>query len=630
MIKKYTLELPSYLSDGMILQQNSPIKIKGKDALDTRVTVSFAEETVEAVADVSGQWAVELSPMPAGGPYQLTVKGSGEIVIADVYLGEVWLLGGQSNMELPIHRTYDAFKEEIDRADYPLIRQFHLEMDPVFDEPKTWLTQGQWKSATQEDVQDFSSLGFFYARQLHEKLKVPVGLYHTAVGATPIEAWMCEETLHELGEYDEELAYWKDPENVEKERVKDLKSNQEWYADLYENDRGLLDETQWMEETVDLNVWLSMDLPVMFKDTALAGFSGVVWFRRTFDVTEEQLESERFRLRLGSLINGDETYLNGIKVGETDYRYPPRKYVLKKEDLQTGTNTLVVRLMIDAANGGFIPTFPYQLELDDETIDLKGEWLYKIGCQKEVIAPALFLQYKPASEYKGMLYPLKDVTFKGALFYQGEANTKAPTGYKELMTRMVKDWRALFQQEDLPFYYVQLANYIDPAAMSDAKNWAELRYEQDRARFLIEHSEMVPALDCGISYELHPYDKKTLAERLARVALSRDYKKEEEYENLEVNDVSQSVRSVSVKIKGLKGQLALSENVPEVEIRRNGTWEEVTVTDISENEVTFAVSGSADSDPVSEVRYAWRNDPKGYIYDTETGLPLLPFVYKLG
>ncbi|MDZ7835651.1 MAG: hypothetical protein U5K84_10425 [Alkalibacterium sp.] len=156
----------------------------------------------------------------------------------------------------PFNRTYDEFKEEIDRADYPLIRQFHLEMDPVFDEPKTWLTQGQWKTATQENIQDFSSLGFFYARKLHEKLKVPVGIYHTAVGGTPIEAWMREETLHELGNYDEELAYWKDPENVEKEIANDLKINQEWYADLYENDRGLLDQTQWMEETVDSKGWL--------------------------------------------------------------------------------------------------------------------------------------------------------------------------------------------------------------------------------------------------------------------------------------------------------------------------------------------------------------------------------------
>ncbi|MDZ7835652.1 MAG: hypothetical protein U5K84_10430 [Alkalibacterium sp.] len=151
----------------------------------------------------------------------------------------------------------------------------------------------------------------------------------------------------------------------------------------------------------------------MFKDTALAGFSGVVWFRRTFDVTEKQLESEHFRLRLGSLINGDETYLNGEKVGETDYRYPPRKYVLKKENLRVGTNTLVVRLMIDAANGGFIPTFPYQLELDDETVDLKGEWLYRIGCQKEVIAPMLFpASIEPASEYKGHALPAERREFQ--------------------------------------------------------------------------------------------------------------------------------------------------------------------------------------------------------------------------
>ncbi|MER2064621.1 MAG: sialate O-acetylesterase, partial [Alkalibacterium sp.] len=350
---------------------------------------------------------------------------------------------------------------------------------------------------------DFSSLGFFYAKKLHKQLGVPVGIYHTAVGGTPIEAWMSEETLHELGDYDEEIAYWKKPENVEKEIEKDLKNTEVWYTDLDQKDRGLNDSPKWMEENIDTSDWLTMDLPVMFKDTELGGFSGAVWFRKTFEVTADQLASASFRLRLGSLINGDETYLNGEKIGGTEYRYPPRKYVVDKDVLKEGKNTLVVRLMIDAANGGFIPTFPYQLELNDDTIDLEGEWLYKVGYEKETIAPMLFLHYKPASEYKGMLSPLQDVAFKGALFYQGESNTGQPVGYKELMKRMVRDWRELFER-DFPFYYVQLANYVDPAVGIDDKKWAELRYEQDRARFLIDHAEMIPAYDCGISYELHP------------------------------------------------------------------------------------------------------------------------------
>lgn len=628
MVKENTLKVPSYISNGMIVQQNESIVIKGKDEPETDLTLIFDAEVIETTADKAGEWSAEFSPRVAGGPYTLSIEGTVKKVIEDVYVGEVWLIGGQSNMELPINRTYDEFKEEIDQANYPLIRQFHLEMDPVFDQPKSWLEQGKWKAATQKNIQDFSSLGFFYAKKLFEELNVPVGIYHTAVGGTPIEAWMSEDTLLELGEYDEELAYWKNPENVEKEIEKDLKINQEWYEDLYENDQGLQDDRQWMAEDLDTADWLSLKLPVMFKDTTLADFSGVVWFRRTFEVTKDQLESEHFRLRLGSLINGDETYLNGEKVGVTEYRYPPRKYVLDKENVKVGTNTLVVRLMIDAANGGFIPSFPYQIELDNETISLEGDWLYKIGYQKETITPMLFLHYKPASEYKGMLYPLKDVTFKGFLYYQGESNTGQPMGYKELMKRMVYDWRLLFQK-DLPFYYVQLANYVDPAVGVDDKKWAELRYEQDRARFLIDDSEMIPALDCGISYELHPYDKKTLAHRLARVSLSNEYGVGEPYENLEIDHAGKSNNTVNVTVKGLKGKLQITESMPEIEVETLGEWKEIENVTVENEEIQCTLPVSVDIDTVTEVRYAWRNDPHGYVYDSQTNLPLLPFTYPL-
>ncbi|WP_368646286.1 sialate O-acetylesterase [Alkalibacterium putridalgicola] len=623
-----TMILPSYISGGMIVQRHEPIVFKGKDAEGTEVSVTFNEETVRTRADDTGSWSVTFSEREAGGPFTLQINGSEKREIKDVYVGEVWLIGGQSNMELPVNRTYDEFKEEIDAADHPLIREFHLEADPVFDQPKQWMTQGKWKTATQKHIQDLSSLGFFYAKKLQEKLALPIGIYHTAVGGTPIEAWMSEETLHELGDYDKEIAYWKKPENVAQETEKDLKNTEIWYTDLSKNDRGLSDSPQWMEEDADMSDWSRLDLPVMFKDTELSGFSGVVWFRKTFHVSRDQLDSDHFRLRLGSLINGDETYLNGQKVGVTEYRYPPRKYVLEKEDLKEGTNTLVVRLMIDAANGGFIPTFPYQLELDDDTIDLEGEWLYKVGYQKETIAPMLFLHYKPASEYKGLLYPLKDVAFKGALFYQGESNTGQPVGYKELMKRMVHDWRQLFNR-DLPFYYVQLANYVDPAVGVDDEKWAELRYEQDRARLLIEKSEMIPAYDCGISYELHPHDKKTLAHRLAHVALSRDYGVEEMYENLEIEAARRSADSITLQVKGLKGDLKLTETLPEIEVSVNGDWVEVHISEINENEVQIRSIDMTEMDEVTEIRYAWRNDPQGFVFDSETNLPLLPFTYPL-
>lgn len=620
--------LPSFISDGMIVQQYKPVRFTGKDRPGQTVQVILNGRMEEAKSTKDGNWTITFPAMEAGGPYTVSFKGSSNRTVEDVHIGEVWLIGGQSNMELPINRTYDEFKEEIDAADYPLIRQFHVEMAVAFDKPETLLTKGQWKKATQESIQDFSSLGFFYAKELHQKLNVPVGIVHTAVGGTPVEAWMSEETLHSLGDYNEEIDYWKNPDNVKAEVEKDKRVNQSWYEDLNAHDKGLRKE--WVKEDFDDSPWDSVTVPFMFKEhDRLKGFSGAVWFRRMFTLSEEDLKADHFRLRLGSLINGDETYLNGKKVGVTEYRYPPRKYLLDKADLKVGLNSLVIRLSIDASNGGFIPDLPYQLELDNKAVELRGEWRYKVGYQKDDIEPMLFLHYKPAVLYKGMLSPLKELAFRGILFYQGESNTKQPVGYKDLMALMIKDWRSLFK-EALPFYYVQLANYLDPAVNEVDMSWASLRYEQDKVRQSVSATEMVPAYDCGQSNELHPHDKKTLAQRLASISLHNEYEHGPNYENLEIERAELLSDRIVLTMRGLKGDLLVSENQPELEIKREGKWVLVSGFECNDNHLIIPINQeTAEKKGIVSIRYAWRNNPKGSFFDSVTKLPLLPFIYPL-
>lgn len=622
-------KLPAYISTGMIIQKDKTIQFTGKDLPGQTVQARFSDRVEEAQTSQDGSWTLTFPAMKAGGPYTIEFEGSSNQTIEDVYIGEVWLIGGQSNMELPINRTYDEFKLEIDAADYPLIRQFHIEMNVAFNEPESFLTSGQWKKATKEFIQDFSSLGFFYAKELFEKLKVPVGIVHTAVGGTPVEAWMSEKTLHLLGNYDEEIAYWKEPDNVKMEVEKDMDINQSWYEELNAKDKGLRDE-KWGSEHLDDSSWENVEIPFMFKNhDRLKDFSGAVWFRKSFMLTESDLASETFRLRLGSLINGDETYLNGKKVGVTEYRYPPRKYPLDKAVLKEGKNTLAIRLSVDSANGGFIPDLPYQLELDKGTVNLSGMWKYRIGHRMKDIEPMLFLHYKPAVLYKGMLHPIKDLAFSGVLFYQGESNTKQPVGYKDLLSLMVEDWRQLFS-EDLPFYYVQLANYLDPAVDTDDKSWAILRYEQDRARKSINHSEMIPAYDCGESNELHPHDKKTLARRFASIALNKQYKYGPAYQNLEIDKAEVSKESIVLTLKGLTGELDVTEKSPELEFKTDGQWVQVEDFDCLNSQAIIRLDKqNFDNGQVTAVRYAWRNDPKGYFFDSKTRLPLLPFYYPL-
>lgn len=659
MVKKHYFSLPAIYSDGMILKQNKPIYIHGTDEPNQTIRVLFQTITYETKTNVHGKWSIKLDPHPAGGPYTLNIDGSELKIIHDVYVGEVWLIGGQSNMELPINRTYDEFKEEIDAANDKTIRQFHVPQKFDFIEPQTEMTGGKWKAATQENIQEFSALGYFYAKELQKEINVPIGIVHTAVGGTPIEAWMSEESLREIGGYEEDIHYWRNPMNINKEQKLSDERNEKWYKELSSRDMGLKEE--WWNPNYNTSDWKEITIPVMFKDTELKDISGAVWLRKEFYLKEEHLKSTSFRLRLGSLINGDTTYLNGQKIGETGYRYPPRKYKVEKKQLNIGKNTLVIRLTIDANNGGFIPTFPYQLEMEEESVRLDGKWSYKIGIKKDILEPMLFLHYKPTGLYNGMLYPLKGYHFSGMLFYQGESNTKAPDGYAELMKYMVADWRNLFGEE-LPFYYVQLANYLDPAVGEDDQKWAILRNEQARARNLISNSEMIPALDVGLSYELHPYDKKTLAKRLLQVSLDKQYGKECSYENPEIIDVvmnlveknidldktyksnkdknikenrmkileKQKKTKLTLYLKGIKGELVLKNGKqPLIEVcTKEGEWILVDVEINSPLTIDIPLKDQEACTSIQAVRYAWRNDPIGLLIDSSTKLPLLPFFKK--
>jgi sialate O-acetylesterase len=632
-----TFSLPSIYSDGMVLQRNKKIRLHGRDKPGQSIRLLFQSQVFETKTTDQGKWTIELGSYEAGGPYTMTVDGSQMRIIHDIYIGEVWLLGGQSNMELPINRTYDEFKEEIDASDFPLIRQFQVPMTHHFIEPQDELMGGKWLSATPSSIQEFSSLGFFYAKRLYEELNVPIGLVHTAVGGTPIEAWMSEDSLLKIGGYEEELSYWRNPMNVASDSKKDQERIGKWHEELTKADIGFQEE--WFIKELDTSSWKSLTIPIMFKDTELHDFSGAVWFTKTFHLSEEDLNGNHYRLRLGTVINGDITYLNGKKVGETGYRYPPRKYPVSKSLLQIGENRLTVRLSIEANNGGFIPSFPYQLEKENGNLSLEGEWHYKIGNKKQPLSPMLFLQYKPRGLYNGMLCPLKSYRFNGMLYYQGESNTQNPDRYSLKMEYMVRDWRTLFEDETLPFYYVQLAGYVDPAATktTSRQHWAELREEQNKAQERIPRAQMVPAIDVGMKYELHPPDKKTLAERLSKISLKEVYCVEQDISYPKIVDVALCLKDAQVDnskkvlrlyIEGVSQKLTIKgEGEPLIEVyKEEEGWIPVLEYDVQVDSIDIPVSTLPNEEAIKGVRYAFFDDPEAVFYDPDKQLPIPPFI----
>jgi sialate O-acetylesterase len=183
------IKLPAVIGSHMVLQQEKPIRIWGWAEPGENITVTFAGQRAQASVDSEGRWEVLLAEMKAGrGPLQMTISGnrSQTVTLEDILLGEVWVCSGQSNMEWELSRTHSP-TPEIRRADFPGIRFFHvprkISTQPLDD------MEAEWKVCLPETARDFSAVAYYFGRELHQKLDVPVGLISTHWGGTRIEPW---------------------------------------------------------------------------------------------------------------------------------------------------------------------------------------------------------------------------------------------------------------------------------------------------------------------------------------------------------------------------------------------------------------------------------------------------------
>ena len=194
------VKLPALFSDHMVMQADAAVAVWGWAAPGEQITASLARETAITTTKADGRWWLKLGKMKAARePQTLMVKGTNTLTIRDVLIGEVWLASGQSNMEMQLkgklHGSVDRADEEIAAANYPAIRMFvHDEPLAIYELPvppeePAADRAGAWRVCSPETVADFSALGYFFARDLHQKLGGAVGIIHASVGGTPIEAW---------------------------------------------------------------------------------------------------------------------------------------------------------------------------------------------------------------------------------------------------------------------------------------------------------------------------------------------------------------------------------------------------------------------------------------------------------
>ncbi|MDT0643572.1 sialate O-acetylesterase [Zunongwangia sp. F363] len=612
--------LPKLINNGMVLQRDAEVKIWGWASAGEAVSVSFLDKLYETKAGKNGKWDISLANLKAGGPYKMNITGKNNIRLEEVYVGDVWLASGQSNMELPMYRVEPLYEEEVATASNPHIRFFQVPQTYNFNEPKQDLEGGKWLPVTPENIRQFSAVAYFFAKNLNERYKVPVGIINSSLGGSPAEAWISEESLKKFPHYLEEAARYKSAEFRDSIEKSDSERIGDWYKKSTKEDIGI--KENWKGEDTKVSDWGKMQIPGYWADNELGLKNGVVWFRRKFEIPEK-LTNQSPKLLLGRIVDADSVFVNGEFVGNTTYQYPPRRYNIPADVLNPGENTISIRVINEGGRGGFVEDKPYKLVFQDSEIDLAGEWNYKLGVEMPPLKGQTFIRWKPVGLYNAMINPLTNYSLKGVIWYQGESNTDTAAEYEELFSTLIRDWRKKWKQENLPFLFVQLANFMESKEKPGDSNWARLRDAQLKTLSLPE-TGMAVTIDVGEWNDIHPLNKKTVGDRLAQAARKIAYDEEVVAGGPVYNSYTRKGNSIVIDFKNVGKGLMIKNGSKLKQFAIAGKDHKFVWANAKIQGDKIIVSSPEVENPVA-VRYAWADNPEGANLYNKAGFPASPF-----
>jgi sialate O-acetylesterase len=618
------VRLPLLISDGMVLQRDADVKIWGWASAGEKVTINFNDKTYNAVAGTDGKWAVSLYALKAGGPYNMEINAANHITLKNILIGDVWICSGQSNMELSMDRVKDKYPNVIANSENPSIRQFIVPDKYNFNAPQDDLESGNWVSANPGTILNFTAVGYFFAKELFKKYHVPIGLINASLGGSPAQAWMSEDALKAFPEYLATAEKYKDIAYINQIKEKDKVVNDAWYGRIQKIDKGLAPgEKPWFDTSYDASQWVTMNVPGYWADGALGPVNGVVWFRKEIDVPAS-MTGKPARLLLGRIVDADTTYVNGKIVGSVSYQYPPRRYDVPANLLKEGKNIIVVRVINNLGRGGFVLDKPYQLSAAGQTIDLTGQWQYKLGATMAPLPPSTFIQWQPLGLYNAMIAPLLNYKIKGVIWYQGESNTGKPFEYQKLFPALIANWRQKWNQGDFPFLYVQLANFMEVKDQPCESNWAELREAQLKT-LAVPNTAMAVTTDIGEWNDIHPLNKEDVGKRLALAAQKVAYGDEKVVYSGPIYQ--------SMKIEGNKIILTFTNIGSGLIAKGGGELKYFAIAGADKKFVwakakiegnKIVVWNDEVTNPVA-VRYAWADNPEDANLYNKEGLPASSF-----
>ena len=629
------IELPELFSDNMVLQHSSDVKMWGTATPGAKVKVktSWARKAVTAKAGSDGSWSVMLSTPAPGGPHSISISDGQTLTLDNVLCGEVWLCGGQSNMEMPVGGSWGkvlGWEQELaDAPRYDNIRLLKVK-NTISSRPvrEAEIEHGGWTVCDAQTLDNFSATAWFYGKNLSEELGVPVGLIESCWGGTIIEAWTSGKTLGTIPRFQPLMDEFASMPDSREERIAIFESNVlKWEQAMSALDYAYKDgKAVWAMPGEDLSGWQECMVPGYLQWQGLEGFHGYFWMRRDVDIPAGWAGKD-LDLRLGTVDDDDCCFFNGAFIGHTEQCVVQRQYTLPGDLVHEGINTIAVRVRDTGGYSGIIgdDNNLYIALQGVEKIPLTGQWYCR-----ETVSPGKVPAFpaniddnpnNPTTLYNAMIWPLRDYRIRGAIWYQGESNASAAEDYKVYMPMMIRDWRQTWGY-DFPFYYAQLANYGQPQTGPENSEWAELREAQLQS-LSVKGTGMAVLIDIGEAFDIHPKNKPEAGRRLALNALALTYGKDVVYSGPLFDGYSIEGAAVRVRFRFAEGGLRTSDGQPPEGFYLAGPDRVFHKAQAVIDGQTVVVS-CPEVDNAIAVRYAWANNPPCNLVGV-TGLPASPF-----
>jgi len=629
--------LSTLFSDHMVLQHGREIHVWGKADASEKIAVSLAGRDATAMADDHGSWSVRLPSLSAGGPFTLVITGKKKIVIKDVMIGEVWIASGQSNMTFSLDGSQGA-ASEVPKANYPQIRLFTVPKKIALS-PQENTPPAHWQVCTPETARSFSAVAYYFGRDIHRKLNVPVGIIESAWPGTAIEEWIAPNVLRADAELKPLVDAWDRATPAEKtfaenalpfelefddfellpaapgSPAKSLANFDDGTSRLATGGSFSYGWDDASDTVFDLASPGHTSSEHPSSGQAAAGFAARV--AGQLDGTQDSNLSAKYKLD-GSAI--DLTAYSGIRFwvrGNGSYRFRSLQPTISDYDdygapvMKASADWQPVTILFrDLRQDGWGVSLPFTQDA------LTGFAIQSLTTLGYATMPVSGL-------YEGMITPLLPYAFRGALWYQGEANGWKPHQYRKLLPALIQNWREASQQKDLEFLIVQLPNHGAIPDEPGESAWAELREAELLTAKHVPHTGLAVTIDVGDPKDLHPHRKMEVGERLALWALGTTYKQPGEYsgplyESMQIKggDVHVHFTHVGSGLES-RGDAAL-QGFAIAGADRKFHWAQARI------EGDAVVVSSADVPAPVAVRYAWGDSPNCNLFNKD-GLPASPF-----